>query len=255
MQQQIIDYNAAQTEEYGKICELLASLIQKHLPKAEGKVWHRHPVWFLDSNPTVGYVIQKAGVRLMFWSGADFGEEGLNVLGQKFKDASIFFNHLSEVDEEALIRWLNKSKEIRWDYKNLIKRKGQLVKIGQYLFQFMNLVDQYIASFSPEVQTLLRQIRKLIISLAPDAEESMAYDMPAYKTYGKPLVYFAAFKHHIGFYATPTGHETFVTRLAAYKQGKGSVQFPLNKAIPYDLIEDIVQFRIEENKNSIKRKS
>lgn len=130
MQQQIIDYNATQTEEYGKICELLASLIQKHLPEAEGKVWHRHPVWFLDGNPTVGYVIQKAGVRLMFWSGADFGEEGLNVLGQKFKDASIFFNHLSEVDEEALVRWLNKSKEIRWDYKNLVKRKGQLVKIG-----------------------------------------------------------------------------------------------------------------------------
>lgn len=119
----------------------------------------------------------------------------------------------------------------------------------------MNLVDQYIASFSPEVQTLLRQIRQLIVSLAPDAEESMAYGMPAYKTHGKPLVYFAAFKHHIGFYATPTGHEAFVTRLAAYKQGKGSVKFPLNKAIPYDLIEDIVQFRIEENKNSIKRKS
>lgn len=111
----------------------------------------------------------------------------------------------------------------------------------------MNPVDTYISNFSPEIQIILRSVRAIILDLAPDAVESIAYDMPAYKLNKKPLVYFAAFTNHIGFYATPTGHEAFKQDLTSYKQGKGSVQFPLNRPIPYDLIERIVKFRIAEN--------
>ncbi|HCS22072.1 MAG TPA: hypothetical protein DIW47_16210 [Bacteroidetes bacterium] len=111
----------------------------------------------------------------------------------------------------------------------------------------MNPIDTYISTFPKEVQLILTGIRSLIHKTAPEAEESMAYGMPAYKINGKPLVYFAAYPHHIGFYATPTGHEKFAVELAAYKQGKGSVQFPLDKPIPYDLIERIVAFRVQEN--------
>ncbi|WP_209331079.1 DUF1801 domain-containing protein [Lunatimonas salinarum] len=106
-----------------------SEIIDKDLPLAESKIWHRHPVWFLDGNPTVGYSIQKLGVRLMFWSGADFGEQGLNVVGKKFKDASIFYQRVSEIDQEDLVRWLEKSKAIQWDYKNIVKRKGELVRL------------------------------------------------------------------------------------------------------------------------------
>ncbi len=116
----------------------------------------------------------------------------------------------------------------------------------------MNTVDDYIAGFPKKTQSILKKIRNLILSNAPDAAESMAYAMPAYKTKGKPLVYFAAYKNHIGFYATPTGHKAFEAELSAYKQGKGSVQFPLNKPMPYDLIARIVKFRVKENSNKIK---
>ncbi len=108
-------------------------------------------------------------------------------------------------------------------------------------------VDNYIKSFPENVQAILNQIRAIIKENAPEAEESIAYQMPAYKTNGKPLVYFAGFKNHIGFYATPTGHAQFEKELSNYKQGKGSVQFPLNKPIPLTLIARIVKFRVEEN--------
>lgn len=111
----------------------------------------------------------------------------------------------------------------------------------------MNEVEQYISGFPPEVRTLLEQIRSIIKKAAPDAVESIAYGMPAYKLKGKPLVYFAGFKNHIGFYATPTGHAQFANELSNYKQGKGSVQFPLNKPLPIDLIRSIVEFRVIEN--------
>ena len=111
----------------------------------------------------------------------------------------------------------------------------------------MNEVDNYIAGFSPEVQEILQEIRRIITDAAPDAAEAMAYGMPGYKTNGKPLVYFAGFKKHIGFYATPTGHSAFAEELAQYKQGKGSVQFPLDKPIPYNLIRRITMFRAFEN--------
>ncbi len=111
----------------------------------------------------------------------------------------------------------------------------------------MNEVETYIKQFPDSVQEILRSIRKLIKDNAPDSEELFAYGMPAYKTNRKPLVYFAAYKNHIGFYATPSGHHEFQHELSMYKQGKGSVQFPLNQTIPYLLIEKIVKFRIKEN--------
>lgn len=129
MNKEIQSYNDNQTETDKEICDLLANTINNELIEAESKMWHAHPVWFLDGNPIVGYSKQKKGIRLMFWSGADFDEEALNVKGQKFKDASIFYNSISEVDVIELIRWINKSQQIQWDYKNLIKRKGRLERL------------------------------------------------------------------------------------------------------------------------------
>ena len=111
----------------------------------------------------------------------------------------------------------------------------------------MNTVDDYIDAYPEETKKLLQQIREIIKIFAPDATEGIGYGMPSYKVKGKPLVYFAGFKNHIGFYATPTGHTAFVNELSKYKQGKGSVQFPLNKPIPFDLIKKIVEYRYKEN--------
>ncbi len=107
-------------------------------------------------------------------------------------------------------------------------------------------VDTYINAFPEDVRDKLLQIREIIRSSVPEAEEHISYGMPAYKLHRKPLVYFAAFREHIGFYATPTGHEAFATELSAYKHGKGSVQFPLAKDLPLALIERIVRFRKSE---------
>lgn len=122
-------YNDALSQTDWAICDLLAEQIDRGLPKAENKIWHAHPVWFLDDNPIVGYSKQKPGIRLMFWSGADFEEDGLNIPPKKFKDASVFYSDVSDVDTKALKRWLRKSKEIQWDYKNIIKRKGRLERL------------------------------------------------------------------------------------------------------------------------------
>ena len=111
------------------ICNLLAATIDNILTEADSKIWHAHPVWFLNDNPTVGYSKQKKGLRLMFWSGADFGETDLNVRGEKFKDASIFYTSVSDIDNEKLQQWLEKSKTIQWDYKNIVKRKGKLERL------------------------------------------------------------------------------------------------------------------------------
>jgi len=113
-------------------------------------------------------------------------------------------------------------------------------------------VDEYINSFPELVRKLLLQVRKKIKECAPDAAESLSYGMPAYKTQGRPLVYFAGFKNHIGFYATPTGHSEFANELSKYKKGKGSVQFPIDKPLPLDLIEKIVVFRVKENLKKVK---
>ncbi len=129
MNAEIKTYNEKQSPGDIKVCDLLAKTIDKELSDAESKVWHGHPVWFLDSNPIVGYSRQKAGIRLMFWSGADFEEDRLMVRGEKFKDASIFYNKVSEIDTADLIRWLKKSRDIQWDYKNIVKRKGKLERL------------------------------------------------------------------------------------------------------------------------------
>lgn len=111
------------------IGQQLTELIDANLSFTESKIWHAHPVWFIDGNPIVGFSKQKAGIRLMFWSGADFEEEQLIVRGEKFKDASIFYNSVSEINSEEVKRWLKKSETIQWDYKNIVKRKGVLERL------------------------------------------------------------------------------------------------------------------------------
>lgn len=129
MHPEISKYNEQLEPAHQEVCDALAQEIDRQLPEAESKIWHGHPVWFLDGNPTVGYSRQKPGIRLMFWSGADFDEEGLSVRGKKFKDASIFYNDSTEIKKTILRRWLKKSREIQWDYKNIVRRKGRLERL------------------------------------------------------------------------------------------------------------------------------
>jgi uncharacterized protein YdhG (YjbR/CyaY superfamily) len=111
-------------------------------------------------------------------------------------------------------------------------------------------VEEYIAAFPTEVQQLLNQLRNTIKAAAPKADEVISYGMPGYK-YNGMLVYFAGYKNHIGFYGTPTAHESFKKELAVYKSGKGSVQFPLDKPLPLKLITQIVKFRVKQNKERV----
>lgn len=122
-------YNNSQSAENKLICDALAEQINLHLSEAENKIWHAHPVWFLDGNPIVGYSKQKKGIRLLFWSGKSFEEIKLNVLGAKFQDASIFYNSVNEIDITDLKTWLQKAISIQWDYKNIVKRKGILERL------------------------------------------------------------------------------------------------------------------------------
>lgn len=122
-------YNESQVSGEREICELLAAVIDKRLPEAECKVWHRHPVWFLEGNPIVGYSKLKAGIRLMFWSGVSFEETRLQPGTGKFKDASVTYTSVDEVKAAELARWLKKSREIQWDYKNIIKARGKLKRL------------------------------------------------------------------------------------------------------------------------------
>lgn len=124
-----ITYNNNLSSNDKAICDLLFQEINKHLNKADNKIWHRHPVWFIDGNPIVGYSKEKRGIRLMFWSGASFDEEKLMIRGEKFKDASIFYKSVVEINTKELKRWLGKSEKIQWDYKNIVKRKGQLERL------------------------------------------------------------------------------------------------------------------------------
>ncbi len=120
--------------------------------------------------------------------------------------------------------------------------------------QLPSNIDEYIAAFPTETQILLEQVRRAIREAAPEAEETISYAMPAFKLNGT-LVYFAGYKHHIGFYATPDGHEAFKEELAVYKTGKGSVQFLLKQPMPLDLIKRMVAFRVKENEAKIKSKA
>ena len=114
-------------------------------------------------------------------------------------------------------------------------------------------IDEYIRTFPNDVQEILEKVRMTIQKAAPDAKEKISYAMPAFEQNGM-VVYFAAFKNHIGLYALPSGHEAFATELSKYKSGKGSVQFPLDQPMPFDLITKIVQFRVKENLEKSKKK-
>jgi hypothetical protein len=121
-------YNAAQAPKDRAICQSLAREIDRNLPDAENKVWHAHPVWFLDGNPIVGYSKLKDCVRLLFWSGQSFDEPGLRKEG-KFKAAEARYVSADEVDTDDLRRWLAKARDIQWDYQNLVRRKGRLERL------------------------------------------------------------------------------------------------------------------------------
>ena len=121
-------YNASQAPADRAICQLLAEQIDRHLPGAENKIWHAHPVWFLDGNPIVGYSKLKNCVRLLFWSGQSFEEDGLKKEGT-FKAAEVRYSAAGEVDTAKLRRWLTEAREVQWDYKNIVRRKGRLERL------------------------------------------------------------------------------------------------------------------------------
>ena len=128
MNKDIRTYNKSQSKQDREICDLLAEEISKSLPEAENKIWHAHPVWFLDGNPVVGYSKLKNCIRLLFWSGQSFDEEGLQNEGS-FKAAEARYTAAEQIMIKDLKRWLKKSKEIQWDYKNIVKRKGVLERL------------------------------------------------------------------------------------------------------------------------------
>ncbi|MCD9018080.1 DUF1801 domain-containing protein [Parachryseolinea silvisoli] len=128
MNKDIQAYNDGQTPEEQEVCNVLAEEISRHLPEAENKIWHAHPVWFLDGNPIVGYSKLKGGIRLLFWSGQSFDEDALQIEGT-FKAAEMRYTAVDQVKKRDLARWLKKAREIQWDYKNLVKRKGKLERL------------------------------------------------------------------------------------------------------------------------------
>ena len=128
MDKTIRAYNASQSKEERAICDLLAKELDRGLPAAVSKIWHAHPVWFLDGNPIVGYSKLKDSIRLLFWSGRSFAEPGLKPEGT-FRAAEARYTSTAQVNLKDLRRWLSKSKKIQWDYKNIVKRKGLLVRL------------------------------------------------------------------------------------------------------------------------------
>ncbi len=128
MHKSIPAYNEAQSTEEKAICERLMKEINLNLSGAESKIWHANPVWFLDGNPVVGYNKRKAGIALLFWSGQSFEEEKLKPEGS-FKAAETLYTHADQINTEDLKRWLDKSRTIQWDYKNIVKRRGLLERL------------------------------------------------------------------------------------------------------------------------------
>jgi hypothetical protein len=126
MHQDILDYNNKLADSDKAICEILAKTITENLSEAQDRVWHGHPVWFLDGNPVVGYSKLKNCVRLLFWSGVSFDEVNLKPGSGKFKDASMSYTEEDQIVIDDLKRWLEKARNIQWDYKNIVKRKGVL---------------------------------------------------------------------------------------------------------------------------------
>lgn len=128
MHKDIQSYNFSQSPEDQEICNTLAAEISSSLPEAESKIWHAHPVWFLDGNPVAGYSKLKDSVRLLFWSGQSFGEDGLQNEG-KFKAAEMRYTSAAQINTDDLRRWLGKARDIQWDYKNIVRRKGVLERL------------------------------------------------------------------------------------------------------------------------------
>lgn len=128
MHKEIRSYNKTLAAADREMCDTLAEEIDRALPQAESKIWHAHPVWFLDGNPIVGYSKLKDAVRLLFWSGKSFDEEGLQPEGS-FKAAEARYTSAAEIRTKDLRRWLKKAEAIQWDYKNIVKRKGKLVRL------------------------------------------------------------------------------------------------------------------------------
>jgi len=128
MNKDVQAYNNSESANDKAICNLLANEIDSHLPEAANKIWHAHPVWFLDGNPIVGYSKLKDCIRLLFWSGQSFDEAGLQPEGS-FKAAEVRYTSVEQINKEDLKRWLEKSKKIQWDYKNIVKRKGVLERL------------------------------------------------------------------------------------------------------------------------------
>lgn len=128
MQKDIQAYNKSQSKQDKEICDALAHAIINGMPDAEYKIWHAHPVWFLDGNPIVGYSKLKDSVRLLFWSGQSFEEDSLQNEGS-FKAAEVRFTSVKDIDTKDLERYFKKAKKIQWDYKNIVKRKGKLVRL------------------------------------------------------------------------------------------------------------------------------
>lgn len=128
MHEEVKAYNDTMSPADKAICQKLAKEIDQHLAGAENKIWHRHPVWFLNGNPIVGYSKLKDAVRLLFWSGQSFEEEGLQPEGT-FKAAEARYTDVKQIDADLLKRWLEKSAKIQWDYKNIVKRKGMLERL------------------------------------------------------------------------------------------------------------------------------
>ena len=128
MQPDTRKYNKALATADRKICDLLAGEIDAGLPEADNRIWHAHPVWFLDGNPIVGYSKLKDCVRLLFWSGQSFDEDGLRKEG-KFKAAEARYTDIEHVNTKELARWLDKARDIQWDYRNIVRRKGRLERL------------------------------------------------------------------------------------------------------------------------------
>lgn len=122
-------YNAAQVDEFRLICDELRAVIDRVLPEAESKIWHAHPVWFLDGNPVVGYSKLKGPVRLLFWSGQSFETPGLDKEGT-FKAAEKRYTSVTQINSNELVSWLEEARTVQWDYKNIMKRKGRLERLS-----------------------------------------------------------------------------------------------------------------------------
>jgi hypothetical protein len=125
---EVLAYNKTMAAEDKTICDVLYKEINRNMPDAENKIWHRHPVWFLNGNPIVGYHKLKNCIRLLFWSGQSFDEPGLQPEGS-FKAAEIRYTSADEIKASDLKKWLAKSKKIQWDYKNIVKRRGVLERL------------------------------------------------------------------------------------------------------------------------------